>query len=164
MGRDKARLRLGRRTLLGHVRALAGETGLRVRIVRRDLVPRCGPLGGVYTALKRSRAEAVLFLSCDMPFISRELVAKLLTRFEARREALFVEAEGTVGFPFVLPPAALPVVAAQVAAKRFSLQALAAALPARRLKLRRAEAGQLFNVNTPEDFAVATKRWRDRSR
>lgn len=163
MGRDKARLRLGRRTLLGHVRALAGETGLRVRIVRRDLVPRCGPLGGVYTALKRSRAEAVLFLSCDMPFVSHELLAKLLTRYATRREALFVEAEGTVGFPFVLPRAVLPLVEAQLAAKRFSLQALAATLTARRLKLRRAAAEQLFNVNTPEDFGAAVKLWRDGS-
>ena len=158
MGRDKARLRLGRRTLLGHVRALAGETGLRVRVVRRDRVPRCGPLGGVYTALKGSRAGAVLFLSCDMPFVSAGLLARLLTRFEVRREALFVEVAGTVGFPFVVPRAGLAVVEAQLAAKRFSLQALAVALAARRMKLRRAEAGQVFNVNTPEDFAAAKGR------
>ena len=158
MGRDKARLRLGRRTLLGHVRALAGGLGLPVRVIRRDLVPRCGPLGGIYTALKTTGAAAVLFLSCDMPFVSAGLVERLLARRAARPAALFVEAAGTVGFPFLLPRAALPGVEAQMTAQRFSLQALATALRARRLKLGPVQAAQLFNVNTPEDFAAARLR------
>lgn len=159
MGRDKARLRLGRRTLLGHVRALAAELGPPVRVIRRDLVPRCGPLGGIYTALKTTRAEAVLFLSCDMPFVSAGLVTKLLAPQPARPVAIFVEAEDIVGFPFLLPRTALPGVEAQMTAQRFSLQALAAALRARRLQLGPTAAAQLFNVNTPEDFAEARRRW-----
>ena len=159
MGRDKARLRLGRRTLLGHVRALAGELGLPVRVIRRDLVARCGPLGGIYTALKTSRTDAVLFLSCDMPFVSAGLVERLLARRTARPAAIFVETAGIVGFPILLPRAALPAVEAQMTAQRFSLQALATALRARRLKLGPAQAAQLFNVNTPEDFAAAGLRW-----
>src|SRR4051812_49032994 len=67
MGRDKADLRLGGRTLLGFIRAEARGLGLRLRIIRRDLLPRCGPLGGLYTGLKTSRAEAEIFLACDMP-------------------------------------------------------------------------------------------------
>ena len=163
MGRDKARLRLGRRTLLGQVRALAGEFGLPVRVIRRDLVPRCGPLGGIYTALKTTRAEAVLFLSCDMPFVSVGLLESLLARRGARPAAIFVEAAGSVGFPFLLPRAAQPGVEAQMTAQRFSLQALAAVLRARRLKLGPSHAAQLFNVNTPEDFAAARLRWRNRT-
>lgn len=163
MGRDKARLWLGRRTLLGQVRALAGELGLPVRVIRRDLVPRCGPLGGIYTALQTTRAKAVLFLSCDMPFVSAGLIERLLARRAARPAAIFVEAAGIVGFPFLLPRAALPGVEAQMTAQRFSLQALAAALRARRLKLGSAQAAQLFNVNTPEDFAEARLRWRKKT-
>ena len=163
MGRDKARLRLGRRTLLGHVRSLAGELGLPVRVTRRDLAPRCGPLGGIYTALKTTRAEAVLFLSCDMPFVSVGLIERLRGRPAARPAAIFVEAAGIVGFPFLLPRAALPGVEAQMTAQRFSLQALAAALRARRLKLGPAQAAQLFNINTPEDFAEARVRWRKKT-
>ena len=74
MGRNKASLRLGRRTLLGHVRACARNSGLPHRVIRRDLLPGCGPLGGVYTALATSRAQIIVFLSCDMPFISADLV------------------------------------------------------------------------------------------
>src|SRR5437867_5654697 len=73
MGRDKSRLRLGSKTLLRLIRIEAGELGLPLRVIRRDLIPRCGPLGGVYTALKTSKAEAELFLACDMPFVSAGL-------------------------------------------------------------------------------------------
>src|SRR5262245_53027899 len=52
MGRDKSRLRVGRRTMLTHAKQAAQALGLPVRVIRRDIVPRCGPLGGVLTALK----------------------------------------------------------------------------------------------------------------
>ena len=74
-------------------------------------------------------------------------------------DEIFVEVEETVGFPFLLPRAALPIIEAQMAARRFSLQALAAALRARRIKLRPPQAAQLFNVNTPGDFVAARWRW-----
>lgn len=83
MGRDKSRIRLGSRTLLGHVRQTAEKTGLRVRVIRRDAVPRCGPMGGIYTALQRSSADCLLFLACDMPFISTELLGSILKKGDA---------------------------------------------------------------------------------
>src|SRR5262245_31356666 len=78
MGRDKSRLRLGSRTLLGHVRHAARQTGFPVRTLRKDALPRCGPVGGVWTALKRSRASALLFLPCDMPNITSAVLNELV--------------------------------------------------------------------------------------
>src|ERR1700733_13460686 len=78
MGKDKARLRLGQRTMLALIRAQARATGLPVRVIRRDAVPRCGPLGGIVAALKTTRVEAVLFLACDMPFVTAELLEWVL--------------------------------------------------------------------------------------
>src|SRR5213594_4238966 len=72
MGRDKTLLRLGQHTLLRHARLAADGLHLPVRVIRRDLLPRCGPLSGIYTGLKTSHAEAELFLACDMPFVSAE--------------------------------------------------------------------------------------------
>ncbi|MCI0538035.1 MAG: molybdenum cofactor guanylyltransferase, partial [Verrucomicrobiales bacterium] len=89
MGRDKGQLRLGRQTLVDHIRQSARQLKVPVRVVYQDAVPRCGPLGGVYTALKRSRASAVLFLSCDMPFVSRELLAKVAGALPKRGLAVF---------------------------------------------------------------------------
>src|SRR5687767_15795429 len=98
MGRDKARLRVGGRTLLGHVRRTAESLGLEVRVIRKDLVSRCGPLGGIYTGLKTSTHEAELFLSCDMPFVT----ADLLKRVMRAKCPIFVEHARNAGFPLIL--------------------------------------------------------------
>jgi molybdopterin-guanine dinucleotide biosynthesis protein A len=154
MGRDKARLRLGGQSLLARVRSVAAGTPWPVRVIRRDLVPRCGPLGGVCTALQTTRAEAVLFLACDMPFVSAAWIGKLVKLRRGRHGAVFTLSESGPGFPFLLCRAALPQVEEQVAARRFSMQSLAAKCRARMM---RAPGGArtLFNVNTPADWRAA---------
>jgi molybdopterin-guanine dinucleotide biosynthesis protein A len=161
MGRDKSRLRLGGKTLLGHIRATARTVGLPHRIIRRDLVARCGALGGLYTALMTSRAEASLFLSCDMPFVSAELLEKLLRKAKLNKNALFVEANGRVGFPLLLfRNAALAVVEKQLKERDLSLQQLAQALHARSMQLPPGKVSELLNLNTPDDLRKARALWR----
>jgi molybdopterin-guanine dinucleotide biosynthesis protein A len=159
MGRDKARLRLGRRTMLGHVRAAAGALDLPIHVIRRDAVRRCGPLGGIYTALRTTRADAVIFLACDMPFVSHALLRRLRRDCGAARNGLFVRESGRTGFPCILPRAALPVVADAIAGGRLSLQTLAKRLNARSLRLPWVFSRELRNVNTPADWQRVRKLW-----
>ena len=163
MGRDKSRLRLGGWTLLAHIRATAKTIGLPHRIIRRDLVSHCGPLGGLYTALVSSLADATLFLSCDMPFVSAGLLEMLLLKAKRNETALFVEANGLVGFPLLLfRQTALPVVESQLEKRAFSLQQLTQALRSQTIRLAARQARELFNVNTPDDLRKARALWRDR--
>ena len=158
MGRNKASLQIGGKTMLSQVTAVARETGLKVRIIRRDQVPRCGPLGGVFTALNTTRHKAVIFLACDMPFISVQLIEALTkTSFDEKGipSAMFTCDEHVPGFPFLLPAAVLPMVDSQLERKAFSLSALARVLKARRLRLSAGWKAQLKNINTPEDFVAA---------
>lgn len=159
MGRDKSRLRLGQRTLLGQIRAEAVKLGVPVRVIRRDAVPRCGPLSGIYTALASTKAEAVLFLACDMPFVTAELLRAVQSEFQPEDRALFVRAGENVGFPFLLRREALSVVSGQMKQEQFSLQALAGALAARCLRLPVCWRAELANVNTPQDWTRARRRW-----
>ncbi len=159
MGREKARLKLGRRTLLGHVRANAAGLGVPIRVIRKDLVRRCGPLGGIFTALKTTRKPSVLFLACDMPFVSLTLIRKLVTAFDGKR-SVFTVADGLAGFPFILPQAELPTVRRRVETKQQSLQGLAAALLARRVPVSRQA---VFNINSPADLARAKELLRTRA-
>lgn len=152
MGRDKARLRLGGCPLLAWVRAAARATGWPVRVIRRDLVPRCGPLGGVWTAFQRSRAERLVFLSCDMPFVTPELIRAV---GEQRGRGVFTETAEGGGFPFMLDRVCLPMVEAALATRNFSLQRLARTLRASRMKPGTAGRDALLNLNTPEDHARA---------
>ena len=42
-----------------------------------DLMPGCGPLGGLHAALTAARGEVVLVVACDMPYVSAPLLAHL---------------------------------------------------------------------------------------
>src|SRR3954447_17866169 len=104
MGSDKSRIRFGRSTMLGLIRAVANKTGLKVRTLRRDLVARSGPLGGIYSALKMTNADTVVFLACDMPFVRAEMINSLTAAAKADPGRLvFFRLGLKLGFPFLMP-------------------------------------------------------------
>ena len=156
MGRDKSKLRIGGQTLLGRIRKTAKALEFPARVIRRDLVPRCGPLGGVYTALKTTSAEAVLFLACDMPQVSEPLLRKLLER-ASRTKAIFTWSNGAAGFPFLLNRSTLSLVEKLMNGKRFSLQALASETRAKHFLAGRGLSADLLNLNTPGDWSELKK-------
>lgn len=162
MGRDKSRLRVGCRTLLGQIRTEASRLGLPVRVIRRDAVPRCGPLGGVYTALKTTRADAVMYLACDMPFVTATLLRAVRRRFGLCHDALFVSLAGQVGFPFVLRRDALAAVKNQIEQEKFSLHELTRALKAKTMCVPPRWRAQLRNVNTPDEWERVIRLWNKR--
>ena len=162
MGRDKARLRLGPKTIVSQIRANVRRAGCPVRVIRRDLVPRCGPVGGVYTALKTTKRHVVLFLACDMPFIGIEVLHRLLDEYHSTRQAIFTSYSGRAGFPFVLPRWRIGDVARQIDRGEFSLQALVKYLRGRIIGIPQRLATQLPNVNTPREWQSAKKRWNTR--
>lgn len=43
-----------------------------------DEFPGIGPMGGIYSALRQSETNSNLVLSCDMPFVSKELLLFIL--------------------------------------------------------------------------------------
>lgn len=176
MGRDKARVKINGVTMLAHIRAVAmkadirltgyantrkGELQPRVRVLRKDAVPRCGPLGGLVTALRSTRARAVLFLACDMPLITPLLLRRLFRASADGKCATFTAQEHRAGFPLLLPVSDRAAVEEQLAAGEFSLQALAGKLHARRL-LVPARSEDLWNVNTPEEVAQTEEALRSR--
>ncbi len=154
MGRDKALLRIGGRTLLAMIRETAASTGLRVRVIRRDAVPRCGPLGGIITGFRRSRAEALLFLACDMPFVTGALLQRVVRSSQEGIRAVFATTNKGNGFPFLLPREALPTVEERRRRQEFSLQKLCAVLNG---TTHRVAAKFVFNINTPADLESAEK-------
>lgn len=158
MGRDKSRLKLGSRTMLSHIRTKARSLGWPVRVIHRDAIPRCGPLGGVLTALQSTRADAVLFLACDMPWISTPLL-RMMLRFGQTNSAVFVRPHNAPGFPFALRRETLAIVASQIAKGHFSLHALARALEAKTLRPPLRLRAQLRNLNTPEQWEQTRRQW-----
>ena len=149
LGRDKARVKLDRKTLLAHVRTEARKTGWPVRVVRKDAVVRCGPIGGIYTALNRSKADVVIFMACDMPFVSASHLKHIANAVTEKSQAVFTKQNTYATFPCAIHTTALPKIKEQIASGDFSLQTLARKL---RAKLVRAKKSELFDIDTPEDL------------
>ena len=153
MGRDKSKLVLGGRTFLERISNAARAVAEEVHVIQEDVQPGAGPLGGILTVCERFKFQKALFLACDMPLVSVELLR------DCAREsgACFVKAEGgPPGFPFVLPRGAAPVVRRRVREGQLSLHGVADALKARALP---ADGAQLLNVNSPADFQRAVQVW-----
>lgn len=91
MGRDKALLPFEGRTLAGRVAGIVQEAagtatligdpnryqGLGFNVVA-DVVPGCGPMGGLYTALGVTHTDWNLIVACDMPGIDAGALGRLL--------------------------------------------------------------------------------------
>jgi molybdopterin-guanine dinucleotide biosynthesis protein A len=155
MGRDKAAAKVSGKPLLTHVKDEARKIRWPLRVIRTDAIQRCGPIGGIYTALKRSKADAVIFTACDMPFVSATQLKRVARALTAKSTAAFTKQNGFATFPFAIRATALDQVSDQIATGDFSLQTLARNL---RAKFVRAKKSELFDIDTPEDLATARKR------
>lgn len=82
-GRDKSALVVEGRTFLDRQLEVLGAVADDVRVVREDLVPGCGPLGGVHTALMGARHDVVFVIACDMPYVTAPFVSHLLALAES---------------------------------------------------------------------------------
>lgn len=104
MGTDKATLEIDGVPMAERVSAAAHEAGAAEILLvggpqkrasaltgtwKKDAFPGEGPLGGVITALKAASHDAVVVLSCDMPFITPAVISSLVPPLS--------EAQATVG-------------------------------------------------------------------
>ena len=96
MGQDKRRLSVGEDTLLQRVlsvfETVFEETiivvaehssvtdGLR-HLVLTDIIPKMGPVGGLYTGLTQSKNDHVFLAACDMPFLDPFLISRIFKLF-----------------------------------------------------------------------------------
>lgn len=46
--------------------------------VIKDMIQDCGPLGGIYTGLMKSKTENNIVVSCDIPFINSDLIKYII--------------------------------------------------------------------------------------
>jgi molybdenum cofactor guanylyltransferase len=53
-----------------------------LRVVADD-IPDAGPLGGIYTAIRRSPCDRTLVVACDMPFLSAAFLERLIADGDA---------------------------------------------------------------------------------
>jgi molybdenum cofactor guanylyltransferase len=100
MGKDKAFVTLGGRTLLARMLDIARSVTDKVRIVGDagkyspfaqvvpDIYADCGPLGGIHAALRSSESDLNLVLAIDIPFVSLGLLLYLTQHARTSHRAI----------------------------------------------------------------------------
>lgn len=144
---------------LGAAIVLVGEShayeGLGLPMLK-DNPPGIGPLGGLVALLRHAGARPTLALACDMPFVSRGLVERLLS---APRDAPIVAPRRDGRWEPLCgrydPVRILPLAVAREASPNRSLQRLLDDAPTSELPLSRAEADELRDWDTPEDITTS---------
>ena len=118
------------------------------RQVLHDRWPDGGPLAGIATALVALPGAAVLALAVDMPAIGEEHLRSLLEPWP-QTPARCLAADGRVSsLPSLWLPGSRDRIVAEVEARRLAVHAALALLGAERVEV---DAGDLINVNAPED-------------
>jgi len=139
------------------VGARAFQASDRVRLVA-DIVPGCGPLGGLHAALTEMRSDRVFLVACDMPYVDGRFAEYLLS---LAGDAAVVVPQTDRGYhPLcaVYTRACLEPVAARLAERRLALHGLFADVPTRivtpaEMSRFGAPSRLLANVNTPDEYA-----------
>ena len=173
MGTDKSRLVLaGRSVLAGLYELLAERVGEAWVIGRRpdaeglpasarwhlDLEAGQGPLGGIATALRIAGgdpARGVCVVGCDMPVLGGEVLDLLLSNRDRTAPATVLVNPSTGGVEplvAVYEASALASVEQALSAGRRGVRDWLAEAEATRVDVPPALAGQLVNVNTPEEL------------
>jgi molybdenum cofactor guanylyltransferase len=175
LGRDKALVEVGGRTLVEHVAGALGAAGATELVVVGgdapaleglglhvvgDRWPGEGPLGGVITGLEAVRHSLAVVCACDLPFLAPDLVRSLVD--DAVGSAADVVVPVTAGRlqPLLAAYRTSAVTALRRAfdAGERSISAALAALTVQERPLSEQQSGSAHDVDTPEDLAGARDR------
>ena len=176
MGSDKALLSLGGINLLQRALGAAKEASPSTQIVGNpkhyaqygdvidDVIPGCGPLGGIHAALGATHAGLNLILSVDMPLMTPDFLRWLLQIAASCDElAIVPKAQGrTQPLCSVFRRPALTEVERALRAGQYKVDRLFSVLPTRFIAESEWRAAgfspDIFrNVNTPEEYAAVAE-------
>ncbi len=137
MGRDKAFLKLGGKSLIERVSAASADLGQSETILitnkphdyrhlglqmHPDILPGRGSLGGIYTALARAANPAALVLACDMPFINTKLLRFMIAQMDEATDIVVPRVDGyPQGMHAIYRKTCLAPIRAQLEANRLKI-------------------------------------------
>ena len=176
MGREKALLELGSTSLIERVIAAAApltadwmliapraKTFTHLQLpVHPDLRPGLGPLGGLYTALKRAASPRLLLLACDLPFLTTDFLRFMVDQSGQHQALVPRSAAGLQPLCALYTRACLPAVEAAIRRGELHMPSFYGDVDLRILEPGEWQAQdinqRLFtNLNTPAEFQRARR-------
>jgi molybdopterin-guanine dinucleotide biosynthesis protein A len=148
------------RSLFSEVLVIANEPELYLHLdatIVRDVIPRQGPLGGIYTGLLFAQGKSVFVTACDMPFIQPAVVRRMVQLATDYDVIVPEKIEGLEPLHAIYSSRCLPHIEKMLA--RGMLQVINFFPAVKVYRLSSEEIGQLdpqrlsfFNINTPDDM------------
>ena len=189
MGENKALMRLGDDSLIGHVihhmRCVTDELLLITNSpteyahldvpMHGDILPDTGALGGIHTGLMRASHDAVLCVACDSPFLEPKLLTYLVSvlgEYDAVMPETFAHHDNTQITLQTLCAAyskrCLPIIELMLRESELRVHALQERAHIKRVSPEvwqefDPEGMSFFNINTPEDFERANSYMRSQA-
>jgi molybdopterin-guanine dinucleotide biosynthesis protein A/molybdopterin converting factor small subunit len=182
MGRPKALLPFDNEPLLVHIlRALKSMFAEAVVVaapdqelpplaatIVRDEVPHQGPVGGIYYGLNAASDEVCFVTSCDVAFTNLSLVSYLVSEISNYDVVVPFWQERFQPLHAVYRRSVLPLLREQLERGELRPVFLYDKVRTRKVgeeEIRRFDPGGLcfFNMNTPQDYEEALKRWQKRN-
>lgn len=173
MGRDKGLVAINGKSLISYILEKLKKTGLPTSIIANnenyqnfgipvyeDLVKEKGPIGGLYTAFEKTKAEAVFLISCDMPLIPLEALKEMIS-FAKKDEIFGVSVEGRINPLFAIYPVQLKHdVAERIASGRLKMTDLISENKHTLVTSIAAETPWVFqNINDDAELRNLKKKW-----
>ena len=132
----------------------------------RDEVPYEGPVGGICYGMRASEHAVCFVTSCDAPFLSVSLISHLLSQISDYDVVVPVWEDRLQPLHAVYRSSVLPTLEEQL--KRNELRPIflydrvrTRKVPEEEIRRIDPESLSFLNINTPEDYESALRRWRE---
>jgi molybdopterin-guanine dinucleotide biosynthesis protein A len=176
-GQDKVIARIGEKRLielvLGVIQPLFAEIilighkreGFEELEIVEDLIPGCGPMGGIYTALCVADSPSCFVFAADMPNLKAGLIQYMLSLAQDYDVIIPAWSKGIEPLHAIYRKNILPVLALHIRRRWLKIERFLAQVSVKRVDEETITAygwpEVIFaNINTPHDFSVISKQRR----
>jgi len=178
MGREKAYLRIGERTIIEEQSDTLGRIFDEIIIVANsqnyfknidakvvtDIIPDSGPLGGLYSGLAVSSNIHSFLIACDMPFINLELIDYMIKQIGENDIVIPLSSKGIETLFAVYSLNCLETIRRQIEFRNLKLLDILNFFKVRYISQEEVEKFDpkefsFFNVNSQKDYEEALKIW-----
>ncbi len=113
-----------------------------------------GPLAALDSCLEKTKNETILILTCDMPFLSKSLLAYMIEHHREGSLGCFIKNDDPYPFPMIISGKLTSKIKEQVATGKRSMKSIIENLPFNPIDFPAwASINTMKNINSPEDLS-----------
>jgi molybdopterin-guanine dinucleotide biosynthesis protein A len=117
-----------------------------------DLIENCGPVGGIYTAMRKVKTPYLLILSCDIPLLKRAVLEHLIEESIPCDANILTTKERWQSLTAIYNSRTMPIFKKALDTKKLKLRSLLPLMDLHKIACPANLIPCLNNINTPSDL------------